>query len=337
MNIWLYLTATTTLSLVLTAGLRRYAIKKNIIDIPNSRSSHIVPTPRGGGVAIVISFVVANSLLFLFESINLSDYLTIMGAGILVSGIGFIDDHRHVSARWRLLAHFIAALWVLFCLDGGPTISVFGLAVNSVYLSSVFAFLYLVWMINLYNFMDGIDALASVQAITVTLSMSYLYWISGLDSLIWIPLILAAAVTGFLCFNFPPARIFMGDAGSGFIGLILAILSLQGGMVTPEIFWGWLIMMGVFIVDATYTLFRRFLNGAKIYEAHRSHAYQSASRLHNSHGKVTSFVAMVNLAWLFPLAALVVVTELDGSLILVVAYIPLIAMAHRYHAGRLGR
>lgn len=321
------------LSLALTFGLRRYAVARNLIDVPNSRSSHVIPTPRGGGVAIVFSFLLANVVLLAMGMISSPFFMAVFFPGILVAILGFVDDHGHVSARWRLLGHFAAALWVLFCFGDSPSISIAGFVISSWYVCGFLAVFYLVWMINLYNFMDGIDGLASVEALTVTLSAAFLYWLMGMEDLIWAPLIMAASVSGFLFFNFPPARIFMGDAGSGFIGLMLGVLSVSGAMAAPQLLWGWMILLGVFIVDATYTLGWRLLRGEKIYEAHRSHAYQSASRIHGSHMFVTVAVGLINLLWLLPLAALVTFSKLEGSLALVIAYLPLIFLARRYRAG----
>ncbi|MFN3356348.1 MAG: glycosyl transferase, partial [Pseudomonas sp.] len=229
--------------------------------------------------------------------------------------------------------HFAAAIGVLFCFGASPTITLLGFVVDSWYICGLFSVFYLVWMINLYNFMDGIDGLASMEALAVTLSAAFLYWLTGMDSLIWPPLIMAAAVSGFLVFNFPPARIFMGDAGSGFIGLTLGVLSLYGTLAAHQFLWSWLILLGVFIVDATYTLGRRLLRGEKVYEAHRSHAYQSASRVRGSHLFVTLSVGLINLFWLLPIAALVACLKLDGSIGLVMAYLPLIFIAYKYRAG----
>jgi len=145
---------------------------------------------------------------------------------------------------------------------------------------------------------------------------------------------LAAAVLGFLLWNFPPARIFMGDAGSGFLGIVLGVLSLQAAWTNPLLLWAWLILLGVFIVDATLTLLRRLLRGEKVYEAHRSHAYQYASRRFGRHLPVTMAVAALNLVWLLPLAMLVAVGWLDGLLGVLVAYAPLVVLAWRFDAGR---
>jgi Fuc2NAc and GlcNAc transferase len=147
--------------------------------------------------------------------------------------------------------------------------------------------------------------------------------------------LLGCAVAGFLFWNFPPARIFMGDAGSGFLGIILGILSLQAAWISSQLLWAWLILLGVFIVDATVTLIRRLVRGDKIYEAHRSHAYQFASRRFGRHLPVTSAVGVINLVWLLPIALCVTLFGLDGALGLIIAYIPLVILAIRFKAGTL--
>jgi Fuc2NAc and GlcNAc transferase len=150
-------------------------------------------------------------------------------------------------------------------------------------------------------------------------------------------LILIMSVSGFLYWNFPPAKIFMGDAGSGFLGIVLGLLSLQAAWVSSQLFWCWLILLGVFVVDATFTLIRRLLRGEKVYEAHRSHAYQFASRRVGGHLPVTLAVALLNLCWLLPVALGVLLFDLDGFLALLVAYLPLVGLAVAYHAGAAER
>ncbi|MDU9029249.1 MraY family glycosyltransferase [Pseudomonas mediterranea] len=319
-------------SLLLTWILRRYALRRSLIDIPNVRSSHSVPTPRGGGVAIVLCFLIALPIGGGDEGV----LLAIFGAGAGVALLGFLDDHGHVAARWRLLGHFCAAAWALFWLGGGvPPLNVLGMTLDLGVAGYVCAAFYLVWMLNLYNFMDGIDGIASIEAISACLGACLLYWVGGFESLIVAPLLLAVAVAGFLYWNFPPARIFMGDAGSGFLGIILGLLSLQAAWVSSKLLWVWLILLGVFIVDATVTLIRRLIRGDKVYEAHRSHAYQFASRRYGRHLPVTLGVAAINMFWLLPLAGCVVLWNVDGVLALVLAYVPLVLLAVRFHAGEL--
>lgn len=325
------------LSVFLTWAIRRYAISRNVIDIPTARSSHSNPTPRGGGVAIVLAFLCGLPVLSTMDYLPWYSTLTFMGAGAGVAIIGFLDDHGHIPARWRLLGHFAAAVWAIYWLGKMPSVVFFGAEFELGWLGTFMVVLYLVWMLNLYNFMDGIDGIASVEAIFACLGACLLYSQSGFESLIVAPLVLAMAVSGFLCWNFPPARIFMGDAGSGFLGIILGILSLQAASASPKLLWSWLILLGVFIVDATFTLLRRLMRGDKVYEAHRSHAYQFASRRYGSHLPVTMVVAAINVFWLLPVAASVVLWEVDGTLALIVAYVPLVALAVCFQAGKLER
>jgi Fuc2NAc and GlcNAc transferase len=195
------------------------------------------------------------------------------------------------------------------------------------------ALIYLVWMLNLYNFMDGIDGLASAEAISVCLGMCMIYWFRGFPELIWVPLLLVAAVAGFFFWNFPPARIFMGDAGSGFLGVVLGVIAIHATWTAPQLLWSWLILLGVFIVDATWTLFMRLIRGDKIYQAHRSHTYQLASRYVRSHKLVTLSIVVINFGWLLPLAMWV---GAGGSWLIgvVVAYAPLCLVAWRFGAGK---
>ncbi|WP_409261264.1 MraY family glycosyltransferase [Pseudomonas putida] len=331
--IWLILLAGVA-ALAMTAGLRRYALARSLLDVPNARSSHTLPTPRGGGLAFVVSFLLGALALGCAGVVAPALLVGLLGAGGLVAVIGFMDDHGHIAARWRLLGHFVAAGWGLFWMGGMPPLMVFGWALDSAWLSVLFGMLYLVWLLNLYNFMDGIDGIASIEAICACIGGCLLYLVSGYPQALWLPMLLAATVAGFLFWNFPPARIFMGDAGSGFLGIVLGLLALQAAWINPLLFWGWLILLGVFVVDATFTLVRRLLRGERVYEAHRSHAYQYASRQHGSHRPVSLAVAAINLGWLLPVAVAVVALGLDGATGTFVAYVPLIMLAIKYHAGK---
>lgn len=333
MKYWYILPVVMLVSLGLTALLRQYALRRSIIDVPNARSSHTVPTPRGGGVAIVVVFAAALVLMVWLQLIGTDESLALLGSGLLVAVIGFMDDHGHIAARWRLLGHFLAAMWALFWMQGLPAIKVFGFTFELGWVGHALAVLYLVWMLNLYNFMDGIDGIASLEAICACLGLALIYWLRGEASLLWAPLLLAAAVAGFVYWNFPPARIFMGDAGSGFLGIILGGLTLQAAWSGSELFFAWLIMLGIFIVDATFTLIRRLVRGDKVYEAHRSHAYQYASRHYKAHFPVTVAVSLINIFWLLPFSVAVSFQRVDPALGLIIAYIPLLFLAVKYKAG----
>ena len=328
-----FLLALFILSLIITAIVKRYAFAKHILDVPNHRSSHVIPTPRGGGIAFVLSFMFA--ILFMgylgLEPMSLGKAL--LGAGLLVAGLGFVDDYLSIPALSRLLGHFAASLFALYCLGGMPAISLLGWIIPSGWCLNILALFYLVWLINLYNFMDGIDGLASIEAISVCLGVSFIYGFEGQYALMGLPLALAASVLGFLWWNFPPARIFMGDAGSGFLGLILGILSIHAASVKPHFFWVWFILLGVFIVDASVTLLRRLVQGMKIYEAHADHAYQHAARDWGRHLWVTMGVLAINLFWLFPMALLVDRSVLSASVGVCIAYLPILFLVIRFKAG----
>lgn len=334
---WLFIAFIAIVSLGFTAFIRRYALAKSLIDIPNARSSHSVPTPRGGGVSIVLAFLVGLPVLWLMGHLSGAAFTALVGAGGLVALIGFMDDHGHIAARWRLLGHFVAAGWALGWLGGLAPLVWFGATLDFGIVGHLLAAVYLVWMLNLYNFMDGIDGIASVEAVTVCGGISLIYLLGGYPQLFWSPVLLAAATLGFLFWNFPPARIFMGDAGSGFLGIVLGVLSIQAAWVSPQLFWAWVILLGVFVMDATFTLTRRLVRGDKVYEAHRSHAYQFASRRFGKHLPVTLAVGLINLLWLLPIAMWVVLLDGDGLTGVVLAYLPLGFLAFKFDAGQLER
>lgn len=335
MTLWFLLPLAVFASLLLTWLLRRYALAKSLMDIPNARSSHSVPTPRGGGVAIVVTFLALLPLLGWAGWLGWPSVIGLFGGGVWVAVVGFLDDHGHIAARWRLLAHFIGAGWLLAWLPALPQLALAGYTFDLGLVGYGLAALMLVWLLNLYNFMDGIDGIASIEAITVCVGGALLYALIGIPMLAAAPLLLAACVGGFLVWNFPPARIFMGDAGSGFLGLILGGMTLQAAWVTPQLLWGWLILLGVFIVDATFTLLRRLLRGDKVYEAHRSHAYQYASRQYGAHLPVTLAVLAINVLWLLPWACIVALGYVDGFLALLISWLPLVLLAVRFNAGQL--
>lgn len=322
-------------ALVATWLLRKYALAVNLIDTPNTRSSHTIPTPRGGGVAIVVTFLIALPCLGYFGLLTWEWVWSLVIPGIAVAILGFLDDHGHIAARWRLLGHFTSAIVAMFFLGGLAPLHIFGSIVDLDVAGGMIAVFYLVWLLNLYNFMDGIDGLASIEAISACLGMCLIYWFIGVPELIWPTAILAMCVAGFLFWNFPPAKIFMGDAGSGFLGITLGILSLHAAWIAPQLLWSWIIILGVFICDATFTLIRRLLRGDKVYEAHRSHGYQYASRHYGKHLPVTMAVFAINIFWLLPLAFMVGTLQVSGLSGVLIAYVPLVLLSFKFNSGAL--
>lgn len=319
----------------LTGQIRRYAITRRVIDVPNERSSHRVPTPRGGGLAIATAVIASTLAAAAAGWVDRPQAFALAIGGALVAAIGFADDVGSLRRRWRLLGHFAAAALVLGWAGGFPRVAVLNLSIEPGLATSLLAAVYIVWMINLTNFMDGIDGIASTEAVVVAGCGAALFAVAVPGSAGWLPpVLLAAAAAGFLVWNWPPASIFMGDSGSGFLGLALATLSIHAAAVAPPLFWSWVILLGVFVVDATVTLVRRAITGQRIFEAHRTHAYQHAAARYGSHVPVTLAVGAITLFWLLPLAAVVAIEKIDGFVGVIVAYAPLAALALRLDAGR---
>jgi Fuc2NAc and GlcNAc transferase len=314
-----------------------YAEARSLIDIPNERSSHVRPTPRGGGLAIVIFVLGTVSFLFALDAIGLPEFMALVGGGFPVAAIGFQDDHRPIAARWRILVHIAAAAWSLAWIGGFPPLPFGSVGAELGILGYPIGILFLVWLLNLFNFMDGIDGIAGSEALFISLASALLGYLGGSlsspDADVQILIAIAAGCLGFLLWNWPPAAIFMGDVGSGFLGFILGLMALITVHKELLTLWCWLILFGVFIADATVTLFRRVLRGERWYEAHRSHAYQHASRRLGSHRTVTLAVLMINAFWLLPLAFAAWIWPAGGLMLACLAWAPLIALAYRYNAG----
>ncbi|MFO6423858.1 MraY family glycosyltransferase [Motilimonas sp. KMU-193] len=326
-------------SLTLTGVLKWYA-EHRLMDEPCHRSSHQHPTPSGGGMAIVLTylFMAPIIVLFLLQPLEMFDsaFLLVWFGALAIALVGFIDDHVDLSARIRLIIQALVSCSVVWALGGFSVIEIAGIKLTLYWwLGFLLAWIGVIWFINLYNFMDGIDGLAGAEALIVCVVMAALYFI---DDKQWtynigLVLIVAMASAGFLCWNFPPAKIFMGDGGSGFLGLTLASLMLIDAISDPKYLWVWLVMLGVFVVDATWTLLSRYIHNCKLSEAHRTHAFQYAVRQVQSHKKVTLAVVAINLFWLTPIAVLIVLGLLDGFIGMVISYIPLCYLAYHFNAG----
>tara|TARA_Y100000588_G_scaffold392389_2_gene504090 strand:+ start:258 stop:1289 length:1032 start_codon:yes stop_codon:yes gene_type:complete len=321
-------------SFLLTWGIRYLAYHINMLDIPNDRSSHVVNTPRGGGIAFVIVFQVGLWVLFARELIMPSVLTGLFLSGILIASIGFFDDLRHIPAKYRMICHLSAGLIALMAIHGVPALHIGVWDIAAGVFLNMFFIIFLVWMTNLYNFMDGINGLASVEAISTCFLMAFIFYANAEFQLMMLPLLLGASVLGFLCWNFPHAKIFMGDVGSGFLGFTLGFFAILAINADACFLVSWLILLGVFIVDATFTLLSRLVQGDKIYQAHKSHAYQQAAVRFSSHQTVTLSVLAVNLVWLFPIAYLVAGHKLDELIGILVAYAPLIGLAVKLNAGK---
>ena len=321
------------LAFALTGLLRRYALARGMLDQPNARSSHSVPTPRGGGMAIVIVVTAAIAGLWFSGRLPGLVALGLLVGGLPVAAVGWIDDRRPLPAVARLLVHLLG------CTVPVTLASLYaGLLPDPSWLllpAALTTLLALVWLLNLYNFMDGIDGLAGTEAATAAAGAALLLsWQAPGSGLSILCLLLASAAAGFLYWNWPPARIFMGDGASGFLGFLfggMALFSVVAGSLNV---WVWLILLGVFIVDASLTLLARLYRGQRLMQAHRSHAYQRLARHLASHRAVSAGTGFVNLFWLLPLAALAQARPELAPALLLLAWLPL-AMGWAWASRRL--
>ena len=306
------------------------------MDVPNERSSHLTPTPRGGGIAFVATSLVGLFILLLNNTLNNEDVLALGCAGAIVAVAGFLDDRQKISgAMFRLVLHGIGAIILVVGIGFPSQISLFDQTISTGLIGSILGVLYLVWLLNLFNFMDGTDGIAASEAIFVCVTGAILNY----QALLGInhssaAVILAASTFGFILYNWSPAKIFMGDVGSGFLGIVIGGLSLIAANQDPELLWVWIILLAVFVSDATVTLIRRLLRKQKPHVAHRSHAYQHLAIHFNSHAKVSLLVLAVNIVWLLPIAFLVADKQLAGSTGVIIAYVPLLGAALMFGAGK---
>ncbi len=256
-----------------------------------------------------------------------------LSGGVVIAVVGLIDDLSPLDLRWRIPLQFGAAIWSVWWLGDVPPVGIGDWTLQVQWLLNGLAIVALVWLLNLYNFMDGIDGLAGSELLFVNLSC-LLFVISNEDQVLGVLSgTLLAAGAGFLVWNWAPAKIFMGDVGSGFIGFtlgVLALFSMHHGSMTV---WTWVILLAVFITDASYTLARRYLAGERWFEGHACHAYQNAARQYKSHGKVTITILMFNCLWLAPLAWISVQQPQLGVYLAVIAILPLALLAGKFRAG----
>ncbi len=250
-----------------------------MLDHPNPRSLHCEPIPRGGGLAILAAILISGTIGAGIYGVS-NDLVWLAVAALLVAGISFLDDWRTIDLGSRISIHFAAAALVTW---GGFTLSNVSLPgvvwVLSAPVSIGLALLFIVWMINLYNFMDGIDGFAAGMATVGFSCFAVLGWPTEDYRFMAFNLVVAAASGGFLLFNFPPARIFMGDVGSSLLGFLAAVFILWADRDDIFPLWIGILVFSPFIADATITLLRRILKREKFWQAHKTHYYQRLVQL----------------------------------------------------------
>lgn len=300
------------LSFSLTFFIRKIAIKKALLASVNERSSHTVPTPHGGGVAIAITWFVGMIYQYNIGQIDSSLFFALL-LGLVISIVSFVDDIYDISPSFRLILQFIIALNALYLLGGLQTITLGVYEIKNQFLNNMVAVLLIVWFINLYNFLDGINGYAGSEAVFLSMAGLLIFGGSHFG-------ILAVCVLGFLYWNWNKAKIFMGDVGSTLLGYNIAIFTIFYSNQEASNFWIWITLFSVFWFDATLTLIRRKRNGEKLSQAHKKHAYQRLTQVGWSHYKVVNYSIIINL-FLLSLVYLIDTPLVSFLIAIIVLYI----------------
>ena len=324
---------------VLSAGVIRYGPRFGLLDTPVARSAHVAPKPLGGGAALAAPYFLC--VIWFVASAAISESALAYLGCLFIVVLGFSDDRWQLSSKVRLPVQFIVSLAAVRAI-GVDSVDFGFFSLSEPLTLSLLAVLSLVWLCNLTNFMDGIDGIAASQLLVTSLSCVVL--LVGLDAaagesgehdvVLTLSVVLAASAAGFLLWNWSPASLFMGDAGSGFIGFALGLLALESLVTQRMSVWSWVLLLGVFIADTAVTLLVRIIRGERWCEGHSQHAYQILSRRLNSHPRVVGGVILINICWLLPLAWVAGILPHYGVLFATIGLAPLLLGCYRLGAGR---
>ena len=320
-----------TAFLITTIGLhyyRKIAINRNILSNPNHRTLHISPTPRGGGIVFASVFVFFAFILWLNSQAG-NDILLITCIGGMVALLfGFVDDIKNLSAIGKFFLQIALAGWAVYWLDGGPLYIINWIPNIVAILLTMF---FLVWVMNAYNFVDGVDGIATSGAILSSIAIALTIVVTnGYIISAELLFLLFSTMLSFLIFNWPPAKIFMGDSGSVFLGYFFGCMVLYTTMRGEVSVWSWIIVFGYYISDTTITQITRLIMVRKWYFAHRSHAYQNFARITNSHLRTNLFFILYYLIWLLPLLIWSLLEPDNAEFISIIALCPALVFSYKF-------
>lgn len=290
------------LAALLAWGVLHYAAGNNMLDVPGDRSLHTTPTPRGGGLAIAVCLLGSAALLTAMGRVPVPLGTALGAGGMVVAGLGWLDDRRGLPAAVRAAGYLVAAALGVWLSGGLPRVALGSATLELGWAGIPIGILGIAWLTNLYNFMDGADGIASAQGISAGAFAAVLFVSGGQGGAAALCLVLAAACAGFLIFNWPPARLFMGDVGSCLLGYSFGVLALYGEQTGSVPLLAWWLLLLVFVMDASLTLARRMVRGEKWYSPHRTHAYQLLVQSGLGHRGLLIRFLLVNCLVLGPLA-----------------------------------
>lgn len=274
------------LTLICTAGYMKMAARY-LVDMPNHRSLHTVPVPRGGGIVFIGIWLLLQIIYLFSHHVITLQYAILLVSTASLAIVSFIDDRYHLSAKLRFLVHWIVAIAAVWALDGAPIFAPHGIIFWGSIVTLLLTAFCIVWSINLFNFMDGMDGLAAMEAVIVLTTIAFVCWQVGAQLLALSAVLLVSSVLGFLVWNKPPAKLFMGDVGSATLGFIIALYILMAHKYYAVPLSVLCIVYSFFGFDASMTLLRRIIGKERWYEAHASHAYQ---RLYRQFGAVRTLL-----------------------------------------------
>lgn len=275
------------LSFILTWLIKNFAVQKKLVAIPNERSLHDVPIPHGGGIAIISAWYIGLTILYFSGIVDKALFFALL-CGILLAIVSLINDIIGLTPLFRLIIQFITSIAAFYFMEGLRPLVLPGINPNLFVLIYPLAIIGMVWFINLFNFMDGVDGFSSVEAIIICSVLFVFTW--NLTTIL-----LISCITGFLYWNWPKARIFMGDVGSTQLGFILVVLGIYFHNTLEFSILNWIMLTSPFWFDATLTLYRRWYNNEKLSEAHRKHAYQRVVQSGFSHERVNISLIYINM------------------------------------------
>lgn len=308
----------------------KYASINGPYSIPNYRSLHKAKIAEGGGIGIGISFLFSFLIEATIYQLSFENSKIFFLGGIISLIFGFIDERKNIKAKYQIIFNLITAFLIIF------SVKIFQinlLSEASFIVRFIFVFIlifFIIWFFNAGNFIDGTDGMASTASIFISLTMGLYLRVNNQTEIANILFLLLGANLSFLIFNFPPAKMFMGDTGSRFNSFIIVAASVLSIKQDFNMIFYWSIASGYYLVDTSLTTFIRFLTIPKFWQGHRSHAYQNLARIWDDHRKLLFLIIAINFLWISPLLFILHNNISLKWIIVFIAYLPLIIFTYKY-------